>query len=384
MFASFTPGTIHHPFTGPVGAGKALDRTAVRYPTRLNAMALQPAAVAGDHNLLYDAGELVFSVARFHRVRVRRLPRGQDLRLDPGIRRPLLVEHAVRVMCAALGADTALEVAVDSDPLPVHAGFGSSSSLTAAVATAVNHLYGSPVDRADLLPYLTSNHGEEHGEEPGRLMPVQCIGGSAASGLHPGGVQVVAGRSTVVLTAPVPDGLSFVIAVPPPVPERSTQELMAAEIAQFDRFRATGELHAPTIAFRMLHEAMPALVRGDLGPLGDLVFDYRFRMGSIENCSFSYPGLTELARRLEPLKTSGAATVLALSSVGPAFFALTDDPDHCEAFFAAQGMSTLRARPHNGTYEEIPYDGTDGTEPHHGIDGTDPQHGTDEESEITP
>ncbi|MER5298597.1 hypothetical protein ABT039_03925 [Streptomyces lasiicapitis] len=353
MFTSFAPGTIHHPLTAPLGPLKPADETAIRYPTRLNAMALQPGAIAGDNNLIYDAGELVFSVARFHRVRLRRLAPGEGLSLDPAVARPALVEHAARIMCAALGVGCDLYVSVDSDPLPVHAGFGSSSSLIAAVATAVNHLHGNPVDRADLLPFLTSNHGEEHTEGSDRLMPVQCIGGSAASGLYPGGVQVVAGRSTVVLTASVPEGLSLVIGVPTALQERSTDELMAAEIDQFDRFRATGERWAPTIAFRMLHEAMPAALRGDLGPLGDLVFDYRFRMGSIENCSFSHPGLTELATRLEPLKTDGTATVLALSSVGPAFFALTADPDTCESFFAEHGMRVIRALPHNGTYEEI-------------------------------
>ncbi|MEV5936889.1 hypothetical protein ACIQCD_05050 [Streptomyces sp. NPDC093250] len=352
-FEPFVPGTVHHPLATPSGPVPApADEVRVRYPTRLNAMALQPAAIAADNNLIYDAGEVVLSVARFHHVHVRRLPPGTGLLLDPEVRRPELVEHAARIMCAALGVECDLAIGVESDRLPVHAGFGSSSSLIAAVATAVNHLYGCPVDRGGLLPYLTANHGEEHGSRPGLLTPVQCIGGSAASGLCPGGVQVVAGRSTVVLSVPVPDRLSLVIGVPRSLKERPTDELMAAEAEQFDRFRATGERWAPTIAFRMLHEAMPAALRGDLGPLGSLVFDYRFRMGSIENCSFSHPGLVELAGQLEPLWHDKAATMLALSSVGPAFFALTDDPDRCGDRFAELDMDVIHARPHNGTYEE--------------------------------
>ncbi|MFG2680826.1 hypothetical protein [Streptomyces sp. NPDC048392] len=248
VFAPFAPGTVHHPLAespGPVRP--AAEEVRVRYPTRLNAMALQPGAIAGDNDLIYDAGEVVFSVARHHRVHVRRREPGAGLVLDPGVRRPELVEHAALIMCAALGTVPDLAIGVDSDPLPVHAGFGSSSSLIAAVAAAVNHLYGCPVDRADLLPYLTANHGEEHGSRPGLLTPVQCIGGSAASGLYPGGVQVVAGRSTVVLSAPVPDHLSLVIGVPRALEERPTDELMAAEVARFDRFRATGERWSPTI-----------------------------------------------------------------------------------------------------------------------------------------
>ncbi|MEW2516376.1 hypothetical protein [Streptomyces sp. NPDC046870] len=352
MFEPFIPGTVHHPLTAPLGPVRPVAEVHLRYPTRLNAMALQPGAIAGDNNLIYDAGEIVFSVARFHHVHLRRLDPGSGLVLDPAIRRPDLVTHAARIMYAALGTECDLWIGVESDPLPVHAGFGSSSSLIAAVATAVNHLHGNPVDRADLLPYLTGNHGEEHGSLPGRLTPVQCIGGSAASGLYPGGVQIVAGRSTVVMSAPVPDHLSLVIGVPRTQGERPTDELMAAEAAHFDRFRATGERWAPTIAFRTLHEAMPAALRGDLAPLGSLVFDYRFRMGSIENCAFSHPGLVELAKDVEPLWHEKAATVLALSSVGPAFFALTAEPDRCAGHFGALGMDVLRARPHNGTYEE--------------------------------
>ncbi|MEU4308765.1 hypothetical protein EF913_19035 [Streptomyces sp. WAC04189] len=353
LFEPFAPGTVHHPLAAPLRPVRAVaDEVRVRYPTRLNAMALQPGAIAGDHHLIYDAGEVVLSVARYHHVRVRRREPGAGLLLDPGVRRPELVEHAARIMCAALGVDPDLEIGVDSDRLPVHAGFGSSSSLIAAVAAAVNHLHGCPVDRADLLPYLTGNHGEEHGGRPGLLTPVQCIGGSAASGLYPGGLQVVAGRSTVVLAVPVPERLTLVIGVPTSLEERPTDELMAAEVAHFDRFRATGERWAPTIAFRMLHEAMPAALRGDLAPLGSLVFDYRFRMGSIENCSFSHPGLTELAGEVESLWHEKAAAVLALSSVGPAFFALTDDPDRCAGRFAELDMDVIHARPHNGTYEE--------------------------------
>ncbi|WP_329472847.1 hypothetical protein OIE75_30460 [Streptomyces sp. NBC_01723] len=353
MFAPFAPGTVHHPLATPPGPVRPpADEVRVRYPTRLNAMALQPGAIAGDNNLIYDAGEVVFSVARHHHVHVRRRDPGAGLVLDPGVRRPELAEHAALIMCAALGVEPDLAIGVESDPLPVHAGFGSSSSLIAAVAAAVNHLYGCPVDRADLLPYLTGNHGEEHGSRPGLLTPVQCIGGSAASGLYPGGVQVVAGRGTVVLSVPVPEHLSLVIGVPRSLEERPTDELMAAEVAHFDRFRATGERWSPTIAFRMLHEAMPAALRGDLGPLGSLVFDYRFRMGSIENCSFSHPGLTELAGEVESLWHEKAATVLALSSVGPAFFALTDDPGRCAERFAELDMDVIHARPHNGTYEE--------------------------------
>jgi len=45
-------------------------------------------------------------------------------------------------------------------------------------------------------------------------------------------------------------------------------------------------------------------------------------MGSIDNCSYAYPKLVQLASRLAFLKTK-VVDILSISSVGPSFFAVS-------------------------------------------------------------
>ena len=50
-----------------------------------------------------------------------------------------------------------------------------------------------------------------------------------------------------------------------------------------------------------LHRALPDLCNGSIKELADIVFDYRFNMGSIENCSFVYEKMIEQAKELRKL-----------------------------------------------------------------------------------
>ena len=104
------------------------------------------------------------------------------------------------------------------------------------------------------------------------------------------------------------------------------------------------------IAYRLVHEVMPGLGNGDLSKSKELIFDYRWDMESIKNCSFVYPGLVELAERMRPLKNDSKVQILSLSSVGPGFFALTTDTDYVEEKFKELGLRTITTTIHNGAY----------------------------------
>ena len=79
-----------------------------------------------------------------------------------------------------------------------------------------------------------------------------------------------------------------------------------------------------TLLYQMIHKLLPAMSNGNLDDIGDVIFDYRFNMGSIKNCSFLYPEINTIADNIAHLKLNNTAAVLALSSVGPLFFAVTD------------------------------------------------------------
>jgi hypothetical protein len=84
--------------------------------------------------------------------------------------------------------------------------------------------------------------------------------------------------------------------------------------------------------------------------VGDLVYDYRFNMGSIDNCSYAYAPLNKLASKLSFLKTKGYADILSISSVGPAFLAVSKNINKCQPVFEKENLKTFITEPENGKY----------------------------------
>src|SRR5690606_19896753 len=105
-----------------------------------------------------------------------------------------------------------------------------------------------------------------------------------------------------------------------------------------------------TLAYRMLHKVLPELYNGRIDELGDLIYDYRFNMGSIDNCSFCYPRMVEIGNSLRFLKEERKVEVLSLSSVGPAFFAIGSDLSEATSAFMEAGMHIYQADLYNSTY----------------------------------
>lgn len=89
---------------------------------------------------------------------------------------------------------------------------------------------------------------------------------------------------------------------------------------------------------------------GNLREASKLIFDYRFDYGSIDNCSFVLPRLNEIASCVRVLFEDSLADVLALSSVGPAFFAITKHSDECEKVFVENDMTVRKVKINNTGY----------------------------------
>ncbi|MDX2819949.1 hypothetical protein PV416_02380 [Streptomyces ipomoeae] len=325
------------------------DQVRLAYPSRINAMALDSSKIVPSQGA-YLAGELLFACDLMRRVEVDIVDDGPAVQTTPDCDHPVLARHAALLMRTALGTHERLRVRVSAPDLPAHLGLGSSSGQIAAVAAAVNELYGRPVAARQLVKFLALNHGEEIDQEDDHLLPVQCLGGSAAAGLIAGAVQVVAGAQVPLLQAALPEETHIVLGMPHDPVIWDARDSLAAEARHFDAFTATGRTYGPEIAYRLLHDAWPALIDGDLRPLGSLLFDYRFRMGSLANCAFSHPDLLATGEKVEHIFTDRLAEVLTLSSVGPTFAALTRTPERCEQAFADAGLRTLRCQPWNSGY----------------------------------
>lgn len=350
-FENFEVGTVFNDCVVTGVPKLQVPEITIDYPSRLEAMALDPGQIAENNNLVYRAGQIDVTVPLFKRVHVE--TGGDDIEVSGSTPRPALVRHAALIMKRALNIEDGLKIDVSDEFNLRHCGLGSSSSLIAGVASAINEMHGRPVRPLDLVRYLAQNHGEEIDGDENKLVPVQCIGGSAVCGNFDGGLIVLSGEATPIAQIDVPNDMSVVIGVPEDFEHPDSQNLMQAEIDNMDGFRKTGTDYGQEIAYRLVHEALPGLINGDFKPTGDLIFDYRWNMGSIQNCSFVFPRMLEIADDLRTFRAEGDCDILSLSSVGPGFFAVTRNPVEAKQAFERNRMTTIETNVHNGAYLRI-------------------------------
>lgn len=340
-FKVFKVGTVFNPLNREGLYINPLFRSVeLLYPSRLNAMALDPSKIAKNKNLRYSPGEIIFKVKIYKKVIVKVILDNNDIVVSDNSKRKSLITHAALLMKKGLKINDGFFIDVDNKKEIKHAGLGSSSSLISSVACAINELYGNPIEKDALIKYLAQNHGEET-EDENLLSPVQCIGGSAAAGLYDGALLVIAGESIVISKMKISKKYKAVVGIPNDFKELSADLLLEKEIKSFGKFIKTGEKFSQLIAYRLLHSVLPSLRAGRLNEIGDLIYDYRFKMGSIENCSYAYLMLPKIANKLKSLKNNGMAKVLSISSVGPAFFAITDKTKECKKMFERENLRTF-------------------------------------------
>lgn len=317
-------GHIFNKFAAKIKTPIILNKQEVEieYPCRLDAMAINPAAVCYNDSMIFTPGEVVISLKKFIKVKIIvKNKNGGTINISSRTKRKALVKHSYLLMCKALNIFPSLDIDVDDFDIPKHCGFGSSSSTIAAVASAINELYSCPIEDKDLIKYLASNHGEEVSDsDEENLKVVQCIGGGATNGLTEEGIIIIAGKSTTI--AKMKYESEVLIGIPNNFVQKDAKTLMELEEKNLWKFRKTGEEYASKIAYNLLHKALPDMANNNIKELANVVFDYRFNMGSNENCSFVYEGLMNISNKIRKLYENNDCEFLALSSVGPAFFVL--------------------------------------------------------------
>lgn len=349
-FKEFTVGTVFNTVKVVDNAPLKYHKLTVSYPSRLEAMALDPSKISDNNNLIYEAGQIDFCVSIFKHITVEVDEKSSNISITERSPRKALVMHAALIMKAALKFKHGLKIDVDDATNLKHCGLGSSSSLIAGTAAAINELYGKPIKSLDLVKYCAQNHGEEVEDDDSQLAPVQCIGGSGVCGHFEGGLIILAGQATPIYTFNIPDDIKVVIGIPNDFVAPDSRTLLEAEVDNIEGFRSAGNMYGKEIAYRLVHEVMPGLGNDDLSKCKKLIFDYRWDMESIKNCSFVYPGLIELAEQMRPLKNDPRVEILSLSSVGPGFFALTKDTAYIEEKFKELGLKTITTTIHNDAY----------------------------------
>ncbi|MBR3138577.1 hypothetical protein IKG38_00995, partial [Candidatus Saccharibacteria bacterium] len=100
-------------------------------------------------------------------------------------------------------------------------------------------------------------------------------------------------------------------------------------------------------------DAIPELMDGNCRPLKEFIFDYRWDMGSIRNCSYAYPGIVDLAEKMRPLRNDNDIDFIFLSTAGPGFCIVTKDINKVENIFKRLDMKTFVTDIHNDKYQII-------------------------------
>ncbi|MDD4298831.1 MAG: methyltransferase domain-containing protein [Bacilli bacterium] len=355
-FPIYKAGHIFNKYEGKISSNYSLkyNKVIINYPCRLDAMAIDPSAVCYNEEMVFTPGEVVISVNKKIKVTINVInDSGGKILISNSTKRKVLVKHAYYLITDVLKINPSLEIDVDDNDIPKHCGFGSSSSTITAVVSAINELYGCPLPKEDLIKYLTSNHGEEvSDDDEDNLKSVQSIGGGAKNGLIEEGIFIIAGRATTI--AKIKYESNVLIGIPKDFIQKNADELMKLEEDNLWKFEITGKKYAKEIAYNLLHKALPDMINGNLESLAKVVFDYRFDMGSIDNCSFVYNKINEIAENIRELYENKNCEFLALSSVGPAFFALTkDDHQHkiCKQKMHELNMEVIETTICNNVYE---------------------------------
>jgi predicted sugar kinase len=347
MFTAFPVGTVLNAFNGNKSdIAHQYSNITIQFPSRINAMALDPSLIEERLDNTYSAGEIIITTALFKSITVSKI---DDISDQVITTRPSLVLHAIELMRCALDVKQQFKITINDPNNFKHSGLGSSSSLIAGVMCAINELYGSPITARDLVAYAARNHGEETKDEK-LLSPVQCLGGSAVAGLYEGCLSILVGKNRVLYSSNLPQQ-DIIIGIPSDYKPLNADELMVLESQAMPNFVATGLKYRENIAYQLTHHVIPELMEDNSDALKDLIYNYRFNYGSIVNCSFCYPRIIDIAEQLRPLYYSKDVSVLGLSSVGPAFFAVSTDTELVKTTFEKQGLKCIFTKVYNGKFK---------------------------------
>lgn len=324
----------------------------VEYPTRLNAMAIDPSRITENNNMIYNPGEIVFSTEIFQEVTVELIEEDEIIIDNNYLNKDTVIKHTCLIMKKAMNYDGGFRVSVNNYHGYRHCGLGSTGSLQASIGVCINELFAKPFTKSELLKYLARNYGEEIDNNELELNPVQCIGGSLASGLYAGGVLVLAGNNVVISYGEISNNYTVLIGIPEGYKVYDSVTQFNDEKQNLDKFLKTGNKFKEQIAYNVLHYFLPSVIESDISTMGDVIFDYRYNMGSIKNCSYTYPNIVELMDNIAFLKLENHVEVLSISSVGPAVFAIVSDSkaEYCEEVFKQNGLNIIETKIYNDSY----------------------------------
>ncbi|MDG6256156.1 MAG: GHMP kinase [Methanomicrobiaceae archaeon] len=244
-------------------------------------------------------------------------------------REPIL-RHFVEVFRQTVGYEGGFRIKA-RDHEHQHVGLGSTSTVLVAVAQAMNAALGSPLTDLQLRLLIGNNYVEETLD--GRITPGFETGVGPAVATY-GGMAVMGDELTLVSQRPFADGKNVVIGIPP-------SDISSAGEKEFDllmnRARSLDYRDRELKAYLILMDLVPALERGDLETIGDIVWEIEFRgskRAEVEHHSFA------IYHYMSKIRDAGFEFV-GMSSVGPSIAVVTErSVEETVAFLRSIGLET--------------------------------------------
>jgi beta-RFAP synthase len=233
--------------------------------------------------------------------------------LDIDYSREPIIRHFAEVFKKTVRYDGGFKIVV-SDHEKKHVGLGSTGSVLLALGHAMNAALGSPLTSEQIRLLLGHNYVEE--TEDGRVTNGFETGVGPAAATY-GGMAITGDELALVYRHSFAEGMNVFVTIPPTV-------VSSAGRAEFDllmnRARNLDYQDRELKAYLLLMDLIPALERGDLKKIGEIIWEIEFR-GS-KRAEVEHHGF-EIYRNMSFLRERGLQFV-GMSSVGPSIAIVTN------------------------------------------------------------
>jgi beta-ribofuranosylaminobenzene 5'-phosphate synthase len=224
-----------------------------------------------------------------------------------------IIRHFVEVFKKTVGYGGGFRIKIE-DHQKKHVGLGSTGSVLLALGHALNVSLGSPLNAEQIRLLLGNNYVEE--TEDGRVTLGFETGVGPAAATY-GGMAITGDELALAYRHSFAEGKNVFVIIPPTV-------VSSAGRSEFDllmnRARNLDYQDRELKAYLLLMDLIPALERGDLKKIGDIIWEIEFR-GS-KRAEVEHHGF-EIYRHMSLLRESGLEFV-GMSSVGPSIAIVTD------------------------------------------------------------
>ncbi len=324
-FSSFNPGeNINVNFPGrkkEYDLVPSPDTVSVSAPGRIHLSVLDMNRFAPGHP---GGGAIGFALKIYSHVSVKCTT--SAIKINYG--RPELIRHFISVFSKAVNYTGGFDVAAIDHSSP-HVGLGTTCTILITLAVALNKAVGSPLSDDDLR-FLVGNNYVEETDDNKVIYGFETGVGPAVT--LKGGMAVMGDDLTIVYQHSFAEGKKVYIVIPSTDISSAGEEEFALLM---NKARILDYRDREQKAYCVLMDFIPALQRGNIAKMGDIIWEIEFRgskRAEIEHHSF------EIYQYIHNLRKAGFQFA-GMSSVGPSIVIITDEPvDAVESILTPLGL----------------------------------------------